>query len=426
MTRPRDIDSVLEAWFLDGPSEMPDRLFEAVFDRVERVPQRRLARLKLRYAEMSSTARLIAAGAAAILVVGIGLAALGRGPDGKVGTSPSPSPSASSSASSAAGAPIPAELRHFYLGAFRENPKLPASQDRSILQFSDSTFTYNETYLRSTASAPAAGTVRLVAENVSGGCVVGDEGLYSWSLSPGGSKLTFSVVSDACDSRGATIAGDWQRSDCPNPDNLCLGNLEAGRYASQFIDPFIPPRGDWKARFGALTYDVPEGWANSEDFPSDYVLKPQGATDERGIHVWGDIVIVSEEDPCAETPASTVGRTAQAMTDWLATAPGVAATEPVAVSIGGLDGWRLDVSMDPSWTTACPFSQGRPLRGLFTGTPGGGFHWGLERETQMRLFILDLGDGRALVVETEAPTKADFDAIVDEATAIVESFNFPR
>ena len=66
------------------------------------------------------------------------------------------------------------------------------------------------------------------------------------------------------------------------------------------------------------------------------------------------------------------------MTDWLASAPGVAATEPVAASIGGLSGWRLDVSMDPSWTTACPFSQGRPLRGLFTGSPGGGFHWGLE------------------------------------------------
>ena len=49
MTRPRDIERVLEAWFLDGPSHMPDRLFDAVLDRVERVPQRRLARLSLRF-----------------------------------------------------------------------------------------------------------------------------------------------------------------------------------------------------------------------------------------------------------------------------------------------------------------------------------------------------------------------------------------
>ena len=49
MTRHRDIEPVLEAWFVDGPSEMPDRLFQAVFDQVERVPQRRLARLHLRF-----------------------------------------------------------------------------------------------------------------------------------------------------------------------------------------------------------------------------------------------------------------------------------------------------------------------------------------------------------------------------------------
>ena len=74
MNRHPDIDRTLEAFFLDGPSQMPDRLFQAVLDQVERVPQRRLTRLKLRFTDMSTTARWIAAGAAAVLVVGVGFA----------------------------------------------------------------------------------------------------------------------------------------------------------------------------------------------------------------------------------------------------------------------------------------------------------------------------------------------------------------
>ena len=41
MTRERDIERVLEAWLEPGPSVMPDRVFDAVLDRIEREPQRR-------------------------------------------------------------------------------------------------------------------------------------------------------------------------------------------------------------------------------------------------------------------------------------------------------------------------------------------------------------------------------------------------
>jgi hypothetical protein len=424
MTRPRDIDSVLEAWFLDGPSEMPDRLFEAVFDRVERVPQRRLALLKLRFAEMSSTARWIAAGAAAIVVVGFGLFAFGRAPDSS-NVAASPPPSASPSASAAA-APVPTELRHSFTGELRQGTA-SQGQDRSIITFTENHFAYNNNILSSTASAPHAGRFVLVAENVAGGCAVGDQGTYSWTLSPRASKMTVTLEDDACAARAAVLPGEWQRSNCPQTGDLCLGDLEAGHYSSQYIDPFVPAGGPWKARFGALTYDVPAGWSNSEDYPNEYRLARQDAPTDAGIIVWQDIVIVSEVDPCSETAAPNVGRTAQAMTDWLASAPGVKASSPVPVTIGGLSGWRLDVAMDPAWTATCTYSQGKAARGLFTDSlPSGGLQWGLGPETYMRLFILDLGDGRALIADIEGPTKADYDAFVDEATAIVESFNFPR
>ncbi len=71
------------------------------------------------------------------------------------------------------------------------------------------------------------------------------------------------------------MVGTWQTSDCRNPDNACLGDLQAGTYSSQFFEP--RPLGEWAPRYGALTYTVPDGWAASSDFPESYALLTQEA-----------------------------------------------------------------------------------------------------------------------------------------------------
>ena len=93
MTRDQDIERVLERWFTEGPTQMPDRLFEFV-DHIDRLPQRRRARLT-RFVAMNSTYRLAAA-AVAILFVGVAGAVFLTRPAG-VGTEPSPTPSAAPS-----------------------------------------------------------------------------------------------------------------------------------------------------------------------------------------------------------------------------------------------------------------------------------------------------------------------------------------
>jgi hypothetical protein len=426
MNRPADAEQTLTAFFAAGPTQMPDRVFDAVFDQVERTPQRRLARLHLRFNDMSTTARLLAAGAAAVLVIGVGFAALGRGPG--PGTGPIESPSASPTASSgAAGVTIPAELQHGFLGPMPTGPDAPVGQERALIEFTATAFDFNSSILFSTASAPSPGIVRLVSTSGLGGCSVGDEGRYGWTLSPGGNRLTVVVQQDACAKRAAAVAGEWLRSNCADDQALCLGPLEPGSYSSASFEPFIPWDATWRARFGALRYTVPAGWANTFDYPQEYVISRSQGSGDAGIHLFSEIVIVSESDPCSETRDPKVGRTAQAMTDWLAGASGVVSTDPVAVSIGGLDGWRLDLSMDPAWTTTCPYSGGKPTRPLFTDpNPAPGLAWNIGPEGMMRLYVLDLGDGRSLVVDIEAGTKAEYDAILADATAIVESFSFPR
>ena len=42
----------------------------------------------------------------------------------------------------------------------------------------------------------------------------------------------------------------------------------------------------------------------------------------------------------------------------------------------------------------------------------------------MRLFILELGQDRTLLIDIEAQDKATWDALVPEAMPIVESFEF--
>jgi Tol biopolymer transport system component len=98
----RDIERTLDAWFVDGPSMMPDRLFDAVLDQVERVPQRRLARLSVRYAEMNPTIRLFTVLAAALLVIVAAVALSGGGSPSPVRSTPTeaaPTPSPTTSAS---------------------------------------------------------------------------------------------------------------------------------------------------------------------------------------------------------------------------------------------------------------------------------------------------------------------------------------
>lgn len=98
MTRDIDIERVLDRFYADGPSEMPDRVFLGVVDRVERVPQRRLAYQMTRFANMNRNLRLAAAAAIVVAVVGVTAFAISRSPD--IGNQPTPTatPTASQTA----------------------------------------------------------------------------------------------------------------------------------------------------------------------------------------------------------------------------------------------------------------------------------------------------------------------------------------
>ena len=100
-------------------------------------------------------------------------------------------------------------------------------------------------------------------------------------------------------------------------------------------------------------------------------------------------------------------------------------TEPALITIGGLSGFTIDISLSPDWTTPCPFSQGRPTVPLVTdprATPGQGLHWTADRVTDgsfARYVILDVPGGGTVLIASAGPQ-----SFMTEATPIIESFEF--
>lgn len=435
MKRPGDIDGVLEAWFLDGPSEMPERLFEAVFDQVERVPQRRLARLQLRFADMTTTARLLAAGAAAVLVFGIGFFALGRGPDGP-GVSPSPSALATESPgpSTLLGSDLPSSLLHPYIGPLRAVDGIPQG-DVSQLAFTFRSFVYHngtDEFMRSTVRIDGDEFV-VLSLIASPGCEEGDEGRYPFAMSPGESILTIEPGTDDCAPRSAAMPGTWQRSQCLNPTNWCLGVVEAGTYSSQDFVPAVPavPSGEtFQADYGALAYTVPSGWANSADVPSIYEIMRGSSYVAGGLNegeIGPDVISLLARASaaklhagCPEEAAPGVGTDRAALAAWILAHPGLVVTEQPAVTIDGLQASVLDLAVADGWTETCDTVKPFVAAPVFVGD----YHWAVGKGDRMRVILFDLPAGTTVAITIDPEDPATFDALVAETMPIIETFDF--
>jgi hypothetical protein len=431
MNRNGSIDGVLEAWFLDGPREMPDRVFEAVFDQVERVPQRRLARFLLRFSDMSSTAKWIAAGAAAVLAIGVGFAVLGRSPVTGPGTNPSPGETASPSPS-AGHAELPAELRHAFLGPNRAVGSI-AQGDRSILDFTEEGWAYfwnGQARLLPSQIGVEGDELVLTSDRDTGGCASGDLGRYRWSLSPGGSFLTLDAIADDCEPRSAAISDTWQRSVCRNTENFCLGILEPGTYSSMYVRPDLAPGADWTADFGAIRYTVPGGWANSADWPDHYALmraasyaagdSGSGAVAPDAITVLARPTAARLNSDCPEESEPGIGTTRAELGAWILAHPGLVVTQQPDVTVDGLPATVLDLAVADDWTETCDPNAPFVAAPVFFG----GYHWALAQNDRMRVVLLDLPSGTTTAIVIDVQNPSSFETLVTETMPIVESFDF--
>jgi hypothetical protein len=156
------------------------------------------------------------------------------------------------------------------------------------------------------------------------------------------------------------------------------------------------------------------------------VISRQDLGEDASIWLLSDEGARAQQASCPEnTGDPAVGRTPSALASWLQTRPGLTVTKPHAVTVGGLSGVSLDVSVAPGWTRTCP-GDSRPAVEIFADTDGNEHDVHVLGDTPMRIFLLDLGDGRSLVLFINARDKATYDSLLPEAMSIIGSFQFTR
>ena len=399
MTREQDIERVLDRWLTEGPTQMPSRFLNDTLERIDLVPPRRLVGLRTTWPAIHPYLRFAAAAAVFVAVAGIGAVVLTR-TGGIGGSSPRGSGFLPPS--------LQAEWRPV---GTRDLPERsgPFAQSLDIIVASTQVtiFDYHVDVLN---AAKVVGPDRIELRALNKGmywhCQVGDVGTYTFRLS-GGTHLTLTPVADACAERATILAGDWTRTD--------IGNPVPGRRVSAIFKPL----GGGKS--GHFAYTVPAGWSlgsEGDERETRLTMSKTGTAVGPTISVFSSVALADQPAACAGA-GPVAGATSPSIAQWLTTFRDVVVTAPSEVTIGGMRGVFVDLSVRPGWTNQC-----KEGRSVFGNDATGDAVLAVAGERRARYYLLDAGEGRTLLVDVEAPGSSTWDADVAAMTSIVQSFEF--
>jgi hypothetical protein len=423
VTTDRDIAPVIRSWLHDEPDEPTEHVLDRALAIVDLTPQRPAARWPARRPQMNTIVRIGLA--AAVLAMAV---ALGYGILQNVGDR-TPTPDPSDNASPASG-PLPAELSHIFIGATRDVPGIEVD-DRFVIDLTAQIFRLHtgigRTALVSAASMAEPGVLRLETVVGTTECADGDVGTYPYALSPGGTVLTITSGDDACAPRADALVGEWHRSACLDPGNWCLGELEAGTQASLFFDPYRPGFGQRVSRYGAMTYEVPEGWANADDHPHLHTLMRANDYQDGGSlscidcpdSIWLGANPRAIGIGCEEVADEAIGSSADALAVWIRAHPGLDVSEGPTFAVDGRRTFVMDIMVPEDYADACVDPElDRSFVPLFTHP---GYTFGIGTGDRHRLTLVEIDADTAMLIGIDTLDPADIDAFVDEVQPILDS-----
>jgi hypothetical protein len=206
-------------------------------------------------------------------------------------------------------------------------------------------------------------------------------------------------------------------SACPNRHGgSCLGPLTAGEYETTTFTPRI-------------TYTVPMGWTNLEDLPGNFWLflqeDEEGQNTPRGgsyLGIYTNIHAPTTE--CVEEWQDGVGTTPAELAAWYQTVPGLTVSEPQVVTVGGLEGLQIDLSLEPGAGT-CSFdgNSGTPL---IIGDGVSSLHHVVLEEMDVRLVLLERGDGNVTLEITNVREQHSAEDFRSQLQPIIDSLVFQQ
>ena len=204
---------------------------------------------------------------------------------------------------------------------------------------------------------------------------------------------------------------------CPNPDggpaNLCLGDLAAGTYHTKNFRP-------------GLRYTLPKGWANMEDLEGNFLLIPPGATLE-GVNpgtsdyvgVYTSVVV---PDHCGGHASASVPFTWGALVNWIESNPRMNVENVHNVSVGGLNGVVMDLSMKSPKGDGC---SGGVWADMYVGLSPSSLVHSVTKTVSARIYLLkNRSHALAIEVSDASPKGSNYKDWYAAAEPVVQSFKF--
>jgi hypothetical protein len=286
--------------------------------------------------------------------------------------------------------------------------------------------TFNEDEWHCDADASREGDAIRLAYHMATGCGGYDD--IGWAIVDGALHLSLEGSSgDEAYSRAILEAKPYEARDgdatltwpdawmtCEYPEGgACLNTLEAGTYSTT---AFVP----------GLTYTMPAGWQNTSDLEGEVLfIAPGDSPDDPSAEYIAVFTSVraqnrncaTEEEAVSDEPG--VARTPEAMAAEFQDRPGLVTSTPESVTIGGLSGLVMDISMAPDWTGTCFYSS-EPLVQLLGGVAPSEFDHAVVEGIAMRLYLLDGADSTLAIEVGDWSEGANLDTYAE----LVEQFEF--
>ena len=216
-----------------------------------------------------------------------------------------------------------------------------------------------------------------------------------------------------------------------------VGRESDSRVAAPSPSPTPRPQVHSENTFG-VRYTLPDGWVTTIDNPDWFSLAPldgrmlpgggglAGQLDIDGIVLYRDPVIAAQDASCMKAARPGLGHTVDDFLAYLRSHPGLVTTEPVPVTMAGMAGMQVDVSLAPTWTQTCPFNE-LPSVTYMTHEGAPNYLWGVDGHEHQRMAFLADAQGRVFVVGINALDAARLNVYAHEAAPTLDSLEFlPR
>ena len=231
---------------------------------------------------------------------------------------------------------------------------------------------------------------------------------------PGSNGVTPDASSSAAHSIRPSSSPSLAPVSCE--DNLpgCAGPLTAGTHRSIQFEP----------GFTYETVGATGDWLNVIDVPAVFKID-QAVPGAPYALLWSDASIAVQDASCSATPDPSKGRKAA---DWIAmltSHPGLVATTPVDIDVGGRrPAQQVELVLDPGWTATCPQRVGPHVSFLTQPIDGSAAEYGLGGSERVLLTVVDIGR-RTIVIESYGPVDpALFASSTRSVRTLIASFRF--